>query len=92
MAIGRFGYLLPPRLSSYFLPMNIITEVHPRHRRDPKFPAGDSNAKQSHHHTAGLRSACGKSFSRSLVCIIDIGFEVCYILIFTVPGTICLVI
>ena len=88
MARGRFGYTLPPKLSFHFLPMNIITEVQPRHRREPRFPAGDSNAKQSHHHTVGLRSTSEKRFSRSLVCITDRGFEVSCILIFTVLGTI----
>ena len=36
-------------------------------------------------HTVGLRPTSGKSLSGSLMCIIDSGFEVSCILIFTVP-------
>ena len=35
-------------------------EVHPRRCRDPKFPSSDSNSKQSHRHTVGLRSTSWK--------------------------------
>ena len=36
-------------------------------------------------HTVGLWSTSGKCLSRSLICIIDSGFEVSCILIFTLP-------
>ena len=88
MTRGRIGIPatpkteLPMTISNCFFPIDIITK---RSIPDPKFPSGDSNAKQSRRHTVGLRSTSGKSLSRSLICIIDSGFEVSCILIFTVP-------
>ena len=68
-------------ISNCFLPMNIIT------KRSIPDAAETLNshlviAIQSHHHTVGLRSTSIKSFSRSLVCIIDSGCEISCILIF----------
>ena len=57
-------------------------EVHPRRWRDPKFPYGDSNTA-----VILLDSYCRTQlniFSRLLIYIIDSGFEVSCILIFTV--------
>ena len=68
-------------ISNCFQPMNIIT------KRSIPDAAETLNshlviAMQSHHHTVGLRSTSRKSFSRSLVCIIDRGCEISCILIF----------
>ena len=93
MARGRIGIPATPRtelpmtISNCFIPIDII-----RKRSIP-------DAAETLHsplviaillsycwtHTVGLRSTSGKSLSRSLICIIDSGFEVSCILIFTVP-------
>ena len=68
-------------ISNCFLPMNII-----RKRSIPDAAETLNShlviAMQAHHHTVGLRSTSRKSFSTSLVCIINRGCEISCILIF----------
>ena len=93
MARGRIGIPATPRtelpmtISNCFIPIDII-----RKRSIPD-AAETLNSplviaillSYCWTHTVGLRSTSGKSLSRSLICIIDSGFEVSCILIFTVP-------
>ena len=80
---------LPMTIYTCFLPINIITKrsiLDTAENLNPPTPSpDDSNAKQCHHHIVGSRSTSEKSFSRSLVYIIDRGCEASCILIFTVP-------
>ena len=57
--------------------------LQPRLRSSPLVIAMQNSPTISH--TVGLKSTSGKSFSRSLVYIIDRDCEVSCILIFTVP-------
>ena len=93
MARGRIGIPatpkteLPMTISNCFFPIDII-----RKRSIPD-AAETLNSplviaillSYCWTHTVGLRSTSGKSLSRLLICIIDSGFEVSCILIFTVP-------
>ena len=93
MARGRIGILatrrteLPMTISNCFIPIDIIR------KRSILDAAETLNftlvlailLSYCWTHTVGLSSTSGKSLSRSLICIIDSGFEVSCILFLTVP-------
>ena len=71
-------------LTLYFYD-NIINRYIPDIAETLNSPLMITLQNSPNHHTVRLNSTSGKSFPRSLACIIDKGCEVSIILIFMVP-------